>query len=254
MEPGATVNCDVTVWRQVLALRADDAGGAAGDGERLGGAGHERPGRLVLRAATGTAPPRRRGSAGSASAAGCPARGRSRTAPRSSSPAATLVPVGDDGRPRSGRREAPSGSAEAWLLARVARGRRGRRRRRASAAAQAARITHKRGPLPLADVLSRHGSGDSTWGRHWGATGPSSASSGRAVMVERRPASVTLAPVGLADVEGVDHHFAQRGDPGRDHVEVRLEEGPGDPVQQPDLVGCRGPRARWRSRRPRCPR
>ncbi len=67
--------------RQVLALRADDAGRSAGHRDRFGGARHERPGRLVLEQRRATARPTSRRPPGSASAWGCRARGRWRTGP-----------------------------------------------------------------------------------------------------------------------------------------------------------------------------
>ena len=148
-------------------------------------------------------------------------------------PAATLVPVGEtEATVRAGRGAAEV--AAAWLCAGGRRPRTRRRRRRGRP-----RPRHERPPtacdrLRRAGVFPGHSSGDST-GAELGPRGPirlNCRGDGR------EPARVGhLGPVGLPDVEGVNHHFAQGGDPGRDHVEVRLEEGPGDPVQQPDLVG-----------------
>ena len=188
MEPGATVNCEVTVWARCWPSEPMTPVDAAGDGDRLGGAGHERPARLVLE--------QRRGQHGPG-AGDRRAQRRHRAVGREvggelhrdGGPGGDVGPRRRDGGDREGGRRGGRGGGGLvdvqWSTATKPPA------ATTSTATHTVRITHRRGPLRLRDVLPSHGSGILP-GSEQGLKsqfGPIAA-----MMAESRPSSVTLVP------------------------------------------------------------
>ena len=160
MEPGATVNCDVKVWARCWPSEPSTPPAP--------------PGTVTVSVAPGTSGPvawysssagestaQAPGTAGFRVGMGLSGARSVENSTEMAAPAATLVPVGEtDDTVRAGRRGGRGGRR--LIAPPVVDGHEASRRRRRAPRREAARITHIRGRLGSAYVVSRHGSGDST--------------------------------------------------------------------------------------------